>query len=97
MLYSVFAVYDTGIQTWMPPIYARNKGEMLRQFVDAVNNPESKIAKYPADFVLFELGTWNDESADFSLLASPVKMGIAIEFMKHSTFSDKVVEMAPNK
>jgi len=62
MLLGVFAIYDSGISTWMPPIYARNKGEMLRQFMDACNDASSRLAKHPSDYTLFELGTFNDDS-----------------------------------
>lgn len=82
MLFTVFSIYDTGISTWLPPIYARNKGEMLRQFIDAINNPESKFSKYPSDYTLFELGTWNDDNCEFTFLKAPIKLGVAIEFVK---------------
>lgn len=82
MLFSVFAIYDSGISTWMPPIFLRNKGEMLRAFVEAVNNPESKFYKHPSDYTLFEIGTWNDDKCEFSLLKTPVRLGVAIEFAK---------------
>lgn len=82
MLMSVFCVYDSAISTWMNPLFCRNKGEMLRHFIDAVNDPQSKFAKHPTDYVLFELGTWNDDSCLFDLLKAPVRLGVAMEFLK---------------
>ena len=57
MLLSVFSVYDTAISTWRLPMFARAKGEIMRWWNDAVNNPQSDFAKHPSDYVLFELGT----------------------------------------
>lgn len=82
MLLSIFAIYDSGISTWLPPIYSRNKCEMMRQFVDAVNDPKSNLAKHPGDYTLFSLGTWDDDKCVFNLLKTPEKIGIAIEFVK---------------
>lgn len=82
MLFKVFALYDSGISTWLPPIYLRNTGEAIRQVTDGVNNPDSKLHKYPGDYTLFEIGTWDDDKCNFDLLKAPHKVGTAIEFKK---------------
>lgn len=82
MLLSIFAIYDSAVSTWMPPIYARNKGEMLRQFMDACNDAGSKIAKYPGDYGLFELGTWDDDKCVFDLHKSPIRLAMALDYVK---------------
>lgn len=81
MLFSVFSIYDSAVSSWMPPMYFRNKGEVLRWFAEAVNNSESRLAKHPSDYCLFELGTWNDDTCVFEL-QTPVRLGIAMEFVK---------------
>lgn len=82
MLLGVFAIYDSGISTWMTPLYFRNKGEALRWWQEVCNNPEAKISKHPADYTLFELGTWNDDNNEFNLFKAPVKLGLALEYVK---------------
>ncbi|QGH72670.1 MAG: DNA binding protein [Microviridae sp. ctnrr37] len=82
MLFTVFSIYDSAIQTWMPPLYGRNKGEMLRNFADAVSDPGSKLAKHPGDFALFELGTWDDDKNIFDLHKAPIRLCMAIDFVK---------------
>ena len=52
MLFTVFSIYDSAVQSWLPPIFARNKGEMLRNFADAVSDPQSRLAKHPHDYAL---------------------------------------------
>lgn len=82
MLFTVFSIYDSAISTWLPPIYARNKGEMLRNFADAVSDPQSKLAKHPSDYALFELGTFDDDKCTFSLLKAPIRLCLALDFVK---------------
>lgn len=82
MLFGVFAIYDSAISTWRPPVYARNKGEILRLFVDSVNNPQTDYGKHPADYTLFELGTFDDDKCFFDLFKAPVKLGTALEFVR---------------
>ena len=82
MLFTVFSIYDTAIKSWLPPMYARNNGEMIRNFADAVSDPQSKLAKHPQDYVLFELGTFDDDKCLFSLLKAPVRLCMAMDFVK---------------
>ena len=82
MLFSICSIYDSGISTWYPPIYLRNRGEALRMFIDEVNNSQSKLSKYPGDFTLFEIGSWDDAKCKFSLLDAPVSLGVATEYVK---------------
>ena len=91
MLMSVFAIYDSGISTWTPPLFVRNKGEIMRWFMDSVNDPQSRLAKYPADYTLFELGTWDDDKCSFNLLKTPDRIGTALEYVKPKADVPKAV------
>lgn len=90
MLYSVFSIHDSAVGAWLPPIYAKNKGDMLRQFTDAVNNRESVLFKHPGDYALYEVGTWDDDNCNFNLLKQPVRLGLALEFKKEIPSMDNV-------
>lgn len=82
MLFTVFSIYDSAISTWLTPMYARNKGEMLRNFADAVSDPQSKLAKHPGDYSLFEIGTFDDDKCKFDLLKAPIRLCLAMDFVK---------------
>jgi len=82
MLFTVFSIYDSAIKTWLPPLYARNNGEMIRNFSDAIQDPQSKLAKHPQDYVLFELGSFDDDKCVFSLHKAPVRLCMAMDFVK---------------
>jgi hypothetical protein len=82
MLFTVFSIYDSAIKTWLPPMYARNNGEMIRNFADAVGDPQSKLAKHPGDYALYEIGTFDDDKCKFTLLNQPVRLCLALDYVK---------------
>lgn len=82
MIHKIFSVYDSKVEAHLPPLFYKSKGEFLRAFAEAANDPKSNIAKYPGDFTAFELGSWCDSTGIFNLHVTPVSLGLAIEFVK---------------
>lgn len=56
----VFAIYDSKVQAYMTPWFARAAGEASRQFEDLVNDGKSLPSSHPADFTLFEIGEYDE-------------------------------------
>jgi hypothetical protein len=81
MLLKVFSVYDSKVGAYLPPIYLRSKGEAIRSLTTALADSSHQFAKYPEDYTLFDLGEWDDATASFHMLPTPVSVGKAIEFM----------------
>lgn len=84
MILKVYSIYDSAVQVWRSPLFARAKGEILRSFVEAVNKPDTEFAKNPSDYILFELGSFDDSTGKFSLYDAPDRVGVAIEFVNPS-------------
>lgn len=80
MILKMFSVYDSKVEAYLPPLFYKSKGEFLRAFAEAVNDPKSNIGKYPSDFTAFELGSWDDHGSVFDLHKTPMSLGVAIEF-----------------
>lgn len=59
---NLFAVRDSKAEAFMPPFTATNKGLAIRSFTDAVNDKSSIFSKYPDDFVLYDLGTFDEST-----------------------------------
>lgn len=78
----VYAIYDSAAQSYQAPFAVANKGSAMREFIDACNNKDTFLAKHPADYTLFLLGTFDDLSATFNMELAPVRVGTAIEFVK---------------
>ena len=81
MLHNVFTVFDSKTEAYLPPFYEQTKGSAIRSFTEAVNTPSHQFAKYPGDFTLFHLGTYDDTNSHFELFDTPMSVGVAIEFL----------------
>lgn len=80
-MYGVFAIYDAQTKLYMRPFYARTLGEAERSFRLAVENPDSDWAKTPADFSLFRVGEFDDESGKLFSEVAPVQVCTALQFV----------------
>lgn len=76
----IFSVYDTKSESFSPPMVNRTKGEAIRSFSDEVNNPQSMLHKHPEDYVLFEIGEWDNTTGTITPKEAPVSHGVAIEY-----------------
>lgn len=81
MLKKVFTIYDVKSFTYGPPVCFGKVGEALRWFCDLIAEPQSTICKYPNDFQLFEIGEYEDTSAEL-ISAKPHLIGNAAEYTK---------------
>jgi len=79
MLLTIFSVYDSKVSAFMPPFFMRNKGEAIRAFVQIATSGDNNIVKYPADFTLFQLGTFDDLTCKFVLNSTPLSIGTALD------------------
>lgn len=77
-----FSIFDSKVEAYLPPFYLQSKGEAIRAFTDASNDTQHRIGKHPSDYTLFELGEWDEKTAQFIPHATPMSLGVAIEFTK---------------
>lgn len=81
MKVKMFSVYDRKIESYMSPFYEHHAGSALRSFEGAVTDPKSTFNKHPDDFVLYEVGTWDDSTGKAEMLEHPNNLGAARLFM----------------
>lgn len=80
----IFTVFDSKAEAFLNPFYSNAVGLALRSFEAACNDATHDFHKYAADYTLFQLGTFNQESGTFDLLASPLNLGLAITFINQA-------------
>lgn len=78
----VYTCYDSKTEIYMTPFMARNMGEALRSFQDAVNDPKTTISQHPEDYTLFEIASYDDSTGTYKPHHAKISMGVAIEFKK---------------
>lgn len=70
----VFAPYDSKLSTWMNPMFFSHYGQAERAWIDIVNTPDNLPNKYPGDFVLYEIGTYDIDSGILEPVHPPVQV-----------------------
>jgi hypothetical protein len=84
MLLKAFTVYDSKSEAYLQPFFTGTKGQALRSFQDTANDPQSQICRHAADFILFQIGEFNDANAEFKPCMH-TNLGCAIEFKNEDT------------
>jgi len=82
MKLKMFSVFDSKVAAYMNPFFARSTAEAIRMFSDAVGNPQQGFCKHPEDYTLFEVGSWDDQTAGIDLLQTPHSLAKAIQFVQ---------------
>ncbi|AXL15285.1 nonstructural protein [Microviridae sp.] len=85
----VFSVRDSKAEFYAPPFYARTVGEAVRIFADTANNPESALNHHPVDFVLYHVGSFDQETGRFTA-QDPIGYGAAAEHMPTGPFQAEI-------
>lgn len=74
---SVFAVYDSKACAFGMPICVASRGLALRSFSDACAAPNSPMGAHPEDYVLFEIGGYDQNSGKLSDITPAVHVASA--------------------
>jgi len=62
MIKYMFTVLDTKAQIYGLPFFSVRRETAIRDFLYAAQDPQSSIARYPHDHVLYAIGTFDDTS-----------------------------------
>lgn len=82
MKLKIFTVHDAAVEAYLQPFYMQSTGAAVRSFGDTVNTRDHHFAKHPADYTLFEIGEFDDQSCEINILQTFVPLGRAIDFVK---------------
>jgi hypothetical protein len=79
MKHNMYVIYDKAAQFYNKPFYMINNGLAMRAFKDLLDDPSTEIAKHPEDFVLFQVGEYEDTSATITTFEPAVTIARAHE------------------
>ena len=79
MTLKAFAIYDSKAELYLQPFFMRSRGEALRAWTDSVNDEKAPFHRYPADYTLFEIGTYDESSGKMTAITNQ-SLGNAVEF-----------------
>jgi len=64
----VYAVFDVKAASYGSPMFLASNGIALRTFGEVCLNPESPLHKYPEDFSLYEIGSYDPASGELKTI-----------------------------
>jgi len=83
MIKTVVSVYDTVAKIYGPPLGFLNAGEACRWFADLVNGADgNNVAKHPKDFILYDVGSFDDLSGVLVAKAPMGRLGLASDYVE---------------
>lgn len=75
MKINLYTIYDLKAGVYNKPFYMHNDSVVIRAMEDLINDPQNDIGRHPEDFIVWMLGTFDDNEAKFDLLENPVQIG----------------------
>lgn len=81
MKLNIYSIYDEKAEAYNTPQYLRHKGEAIRMLQTTLDNKETMISKYPKDYSLYCLGTFDDNKGEIEGIAVPVLIVRATELL----------------
>lgn len=69
----VVCLYDSKALAYNLPQFVQSIGGAVRSFADEINRaaPDNVLFNHPGDFVLFEMGTYDDSDGKITMLETP--------------------------
>lgn len=93
MRLEAYSVFDKAVGAFLPPIFVRSRGEVLRTFDAACNDGSHQFARNVSDYTLFFLGYFNDSAGEFEIDGQgPIKVVSALEVRKTISGSPGIAE-----
>lgn len=83
MQYAVLSVHDAKMEAYGRPIFAGSVGAAIRSFSDEVNRgaPDNSMHNHPEDYVLYDLGIFDDNEGKFHLRTQPTPVARAVDLL----------------
>lgn len=71
MLVKMFSIYDSKVPVYKQPFFMRSRGEAMRALESEMKDTNNGFYRHAEDFVLFELGEFDDETCELKLHSAP--------------------------
>lgn len=62
----VYSVYDEKAKAYITPFFMHNDDMAIRIFTECAMSADHQFGRFPADYSLWRLGSWEDQKAVFT-------------------------------
>ena len=80
----LFSVFDNKAVFFQDPFVQRSVAEAIRAFTVACNDPKTSLFLHPNDYVLFEVGEFDERTGVIVPCEPKINHGMAIEFRQEA-------------
>jgi len=77
---NVFTVYDSAARKYLEPFFAETVEVACRMFRALVNKEGHQFNRFPEDYTLFHIGSYNDDEGQLSPI-SPHSLGVGLTYV----------------
>ena len=84
MQQEIFTIRDSKAGSYGIPFYSPTPGTAERQLRELTNDPQSMVHKYPEDYDLYKIGSYNQLTGNLEKLDTPQHICKAISLKKQS-------------
>ena len=84
-----YSIFDKKAGTYSNPFFCVSQGVAIRQLMDLVTDQRTTVSKYPEDFALYEVGSFNEITGallpcrhDGGEVLNPVFISNALDFVE---------------
>ena len=91
MIQQIYSIYDVKAEVFHLPFYNKTHGEAERNFLQLTKDEKSMIAKYPEDFSLYHMGTYDDSTGLIQSLKEPMLIVSATTIASKRNIPDQVL------
>lgn len=80
MILKAFSLLDQKVGTFSPPFFVAHIGQAIRMVTEVGQDLNTTVGRYPSDFALCEVGTFDDTAGMFEPMI-PVHHGLVLGFL----------------
>lgn len=80
MMLKMFSLLDTKAGFFHTPFFFAHVGQAVRACVDLGSDLSTQVGRHPADYALYFLGDWDDQTAAFHP-ANPENLGLVVSML----------------
>lgn len=78
MTLKAFSVHDSKANAFITPFFCPTTDVGIRSFQSAANDPNSMFSQHPADYTLFEIGSFDVETGTLTPHKAAENLGLAL-------------------
>lgn len=88
MMLNAYSLFDTKGLIFNTPFFQHNDAVAKRMLSDLVTDTNTSVGRHPSDYILYAVGTYDDQTGELSIISPRRHVADAISLLKLSASGD---------